>query len=51
MEIHKKIVILILTVQTFNRRLRCHTECDTLTGEEREKCDELYCKVNKSYLV
>lgn len=29
---------------TFNRRLRCHTECDTLTGEEREKCDELYCK-------
>jgi len=29
---------------TFNRRLRCHTECDTLVGEEREKCDELYCK-------
>jgi len=29
---------------TFNRRLRCHTECDTLTGEEREKCDEQYCK-------
>jgi len=29
---------------TFNRRLRCHTECDTLTGEAREKCDEQYCK-------
>jgi len=29
---------------TFNRRLRCHTECDTKTGEEREKCDEMYCK-------
>ena len=46
-----KMFILILTLQTFNRRLRCHTECDTLTGEEREECDEMYCKVNKSCLL
>jgi hypothetical protein len=28
---------------TFNRRLRCHTECDTLEGEAKETCEALYC--------